>query len=69
MKANVEVLQTEAASLREDANANNCRLPRLKRILTIPKTMLQVNVNQEAKQTVTGYGILSLPKNACKRAS
>ena len=26
--------------------------------------MSQVNVNQEAKQTASGYGIVSLPKNA-----
>lgn len=28
------------------------------------KTLSMVNVNQEAKQTVTGYGVISLPKNA-----
>ena len=28
------------------------------------KTLSQVNINQEAKQKITGYGVVSLPKNA-----
>ena len=34
-----------------------------KELNALQSTLSQVNVNQEAKQTATGYGIVSLPKN------
>jgi hypothetical protein len=46
-------------------NSNNLKIASIERELNDYKsTMANVNINQEAKQTASGYGIVSLPKNA-----
>jgi len=46
-------------------DSNNLKVAKVEKELNDYKaTMQQVNINQEPKQTATGYGIVSLPKNA-----
>lgn len=66
--AQLNVVQNELTAHKEDYT-NQRQQDQLK-VATVEKglndyksTMANVNVNQEAKQEVTGYGIISLPKN------
>lgn len=46
-------------------DSNNLKIAKIEKELNDYKqTMASMNVNQEAKQKATGYGIVSLPKNA-----
>ena len=54
----------------QDRQQDNLKVATVEKELNSYKsTMANVNVNQEAKQSVSGYGIISLPKNRSKRAS
>jgi hypothetical protein len=58
----VTALQDEFATYKD---SNILKVAKVEKALSdYQKTLSQVNVNQEAKQTANGYGIVSLPKNA-----
>lgn len=65
----LEEAEQDFNSLKEDyanyQNDNNLKIATIEKSLNDYKsTMASVNVNQEAKQSATGYGVVSLPKNA-----
>ncbi len=61
-KDNFTSLLSDYASYRD---SNNLKVAKVEKELTdYQSTLAQVNINQEATQTATGYGMVSLPKNA-----
>jgi hypothetical protein len=58
-------LETHKSAYANQRLEDNLKVAQLdKELNDFQQTLSQVNVNQEAKQTATGYGVVSLPKNA-----
>lgn len=57
-----EVTQEQLENFKD---ANSLKIAKLeKELQNYKSTMANINVNQEVKQSVSGYGVVSLPKNA-----